>query len=85
MKKNNIIPTVLLLVLAAMNFLGGIFIGFRYMFVGGIVDIITACKMDSPDAWLIAWGLVKMWLTTIPVAIGYVIAFFLSYLAFNKK
>lgn len=85
MKKNNIIPTVLLLVLAAMNFLGGIFIGFRYMFVGGIVDIITACKMDSPDAWLIAFGLVKMWFTTIPVAIGYVIAFFLSYLAFNKK
>lgn len=85
MKKNNITPTVLLLVLAAMNFIGGIFIGFRYMFVGGIVDIITACKMDSPDAWLIAWGLAKMWLTTVPVAIGCIIAFFLSFSAFNKK
>lgn len=85
MKKNNTIPTVLLLVLAAMNFLGGIFIGFRYMFVGGITDIITACKMDSPDAWLIALGLFKMWFTSIPIAIGYIIAFFLSYLAFNKK
>lgn len=47
---------VLLIILSA---LCGIYLGIWVMFIGGIVDIMNACKMTPIDAWLILWGLIK--------------------------
>lgn len=85
MKKFDIYIDVLLLILAALNFIGGLYIGIRYMFVGGIIDVVTSYKMDSPDAWLIAWGVAKIFFTSLPISIGYLIALFLCMVVISKK
>lgn len=85
MKKFDVYVNTIFLILAVMNFLGGLYIGIRYMLVGGIVDIVTSCKMDSPDAWLIAWGVAKIFFTSLPISVGYLIALFLCMVVFSKK
>lgn len=38
----------------------GAYIGIWYMFVGGIVDVVRAVKMEDVDAVLIAFGILKV-------------------------
>lgn len=83
--KKDICLDILLLILAIINFFGGLYISIRYMFVGGIVDIIASYKMDSPNEWMIAWGLAKIFFTSLPISISYLISFILFTLVFRKK
>lgn len=54
---------VILLVLASV--IGGLYVGFWLMFVGGFVDIVQAVKAPVTEIGVVAFGLLKMFFASV--------------------
>ena len=70
--------TVIVLLLVLASVIGGLYVGFWLMFVGGFVDIVQAVKAPVTEIGAVAFGLLKMifasaigWLVCL---LGFVVA-----------
>lgn len=82
MKTVSIIFGVILLVL---SILGGLYVGFWVMFVGGIVDIIDAIKAPVTSMSAVGWGLIKILLASFIGGITFWAGAIISSIFLNQR
>lgn len=78
MKFLAILLTVLAVVVTAALFGAVAYFGIFVMLVGGIVQVVEACKQVDIPAMDVALGVVRILLTGIASTIGFWVAFFVS-------
>jgi hypothetical protein len=54
------LKTLIGLALILAGVLGGIYVGLIWLFIGGIIQIVTELKSDDIQALSIAWGIAKI-------------------------
>ena len=82
MTKQNILGVfILLLGLALMVF--GVWFGFWYCLVGGIVDIINQVKAEEVDSFVLGLAIVRIIFFEAPLAIGLWLGGFIAVFGFG--
>ena len=83
MKLLAILATILAVILTAAAFGAVAYFGLFVMFVGGIIQIIEACKQVDISAIDVAWGVVRIMLTSFASVVGFWAAFLFSALIWH--
>lgn len=65
LKKGNPFIQFIAAVMALCSVGFGVYVGFWCCFIGGIVDIIKEVKQDDVEALVVAFGVVKIMLSTL--------------------